>query len=199
MRSKKFVRWSDRVIFMRATFLLVFVIALGYTVLRIWRGRNVPDPMDKSGGFRPRIGFTRLDGMASLSLLLANGSKKNVWAEEIEIFLSGLSAEEQTAQPSFHEIQKIRQMVIPGDTSPISLSEVIYKAAGDPQRKYSCVLSSVLRYRIGEDRFEKKMETYRLRMLGLTASGIDREREPAHPYQAEDKPRDVPALAIKLK
>ena len=62
----------------------------------------------------PRIGFTRLDGMASLSLLLANGSKGYVWAEEIEIFLSGLSAEEQTAEPAFHEIQKIRQMVSRG-------------------------------------------------------------------------------------
>ena len=99
-------------IIMRATLLLVFAIALGYTVLRFWRRRNAPDPTDRSAGFRPRIGFTRLDGMASLSLLLANGSKRNVWAEEIEIFLSGLSAEEQTAEPSFHEIQRIRQMVI---------------------------------------------------------------------------------------
>jgi hypothetical protein len=76
---------------------------------------------------------------------------------------------------------------------------VIYKAAGNPQRRYSCVLSSVLRYRIGEEQFEKKMETYRLRMLGLTASGISREREPVHPIQAQDKSLDVPALATKLK
>ena len=186
-------------IIMRATLLLVFAIALGYTVLRIWRRRNGPAPMDGSAGFRPRIGFTRLDGMASLSLLLANGSKMNVWAEEIEIFLSGLSAEEQTAQPSFHEIQRIRQMVIPGDTSPISLSEVIYKAAGDPQRKYSCVLSSVVRYRIGEDRFEKNMENYRLQMLGLTASGIHRERKPVPPFQRLDKSQDVPAVVAELK
>jgi len=150
-------------------------------------------------GFRPSIGFTRLDGMASLSLLLANGSKRNVWAEEIEIFLSRLSAEEQTAQPSFHEIQRIRQMIIPGDTSPISLSEAIYKAAGDPQRKYSCVLSSILRYRIGEERFEKKMENYRLQMLGLTASGIQRERQPVPPFQPLDKSQDVPAVVAELK
>jgi len=186
-------------IIMRATFLLVFAAALGYTVLRFWRRRNGPDPTDRSAGFRPRIGFTRLDGMASLSLLLANGSKKNVWADEIEIFLSSLSAEEQTADPTFHEIQKIRQMVIPGDTPPISLSEVIYKAAGDPQRKYSCVLSSILRYRIGEERFEKKMENYRLQMLGLTASGIQRERKPVQPFQPLDKSQDVPAIAAGLK
>jgi hypothetical protein len=186
-------------IIMRATLLLVFVTVLGYTMLRFWRRRNAQDPTDRSAGFRPSIGFTRLDGMASLSLLLANGSKRNVWAEEIEIFLSRLSAEEQTAQPSFHEIQRIRQMIIPGDTSPISLSEAIYKAAGDPQRKYSCVLSSILRYRIGEERFEKKMENYRLQMLGLTASGIQRERQPVPPFQPLDKSQDVPAVVAELK
>jgi hypothetical protein len=186
-------------IIMRATFLLAFAIALGYTALRIWRVRNVTDPADRSGGFRPRIGFTRLDGMASLSLLLANRSKSHVWAEEIEIFLSGLSAEEQTAKPSCHEIQKIRQMVGPRDTLPISLAEVIYKAAGDPQRKYSCVLSSVLRYRIGEERFEMNLENYKLRMLGLTASGISRDRKPVQPLQTQDKSLDVPAIAARLK
>ena len=184
---------------MRAILLLVFAAAFGYTVLRFWRRRNAADPTDRSAGFRPSIGFTRLDGMASLSLLLANGSKRNVWAEEIEIFLSGLNAEEQTAKPSFHEIQTIRQMVTAGDTSPISLSEVIYKAAGDPQRNYSCVLSSVLRYRIGEERFEKKMENYRLQMLGLTASGIQRERKPVPPFQPLEKSQDVPAVAAGLK
>ncbi len=189
----------DLTTIVRAAFLLVFAIAVGYTALRLWRRRNGPDPMDRSDGFRPRIGFTRLDGMASLSLLLANRSKKYVWAEEIEIFLSGLSADDQTANPSCHEIQKIRQMVGQGDTLPISLSEVIYKAAGDPQRKYSCVLSSVLRYRIGEEQFEKKMENYRLRMIGLTASGIQRERKPVPPFQPQEKSQDVPALAAKLK
>jgi hypothetical protein len=186
-------------IILRAIFLLGFTAALGYTVLLFWRRRNGLDPTDRSAGFRPSIGFTRLDGMASLSLLLANGSKRNVWTEDIEIFLSSLSAEEQTSQPSFHGIQKIRQMIIPGDTSPISLSEVIYKAAGDPQRKYSCVLSSVLRYRIGEEQFEKKMENYRLQMLGLTASGIQRERKPVPPFQPLNKSQDVPAVVPELK
>lgn len=186
-------------IIMRVTLLLVFATALGYAMLRFWRRRNAPDPTDRSAGFRPSIGFTRLDGMESLSLLLANGCKKTVWAEEIEIFISDLRAEEQTSKPSFHEIQKIRQMVASGDMPPISLSQVIYRAAGDPQRKYSCVLSSVLRYRIGEDRFEKKMENYRLQMLGLTASGIHRERKPVPPFQPLDKSQDVPAVASGRK
>jgi hypothetical protein len=186
-------------IILRETFLLVFTIALCYTALRIWREKNGPDPMDKSRGFRPRIGFTRLDGMASLSVLLANGSETHVWAEEIEIFLSGLNAEEQTAEPSCRGIQTIRQMVGPRDTLPISLAEVIYKAAGDPQRKYSCVLSSILRYRIGDERLEKKMEDYKIRMIGLTAAGVARERKPVLPFQTQDKSPEVPAVAAKLK
>ena len=109
----------------------------GDAVRNFWRRRNSPDPTDRSRGFRPHIGFTRLDGMVSISLLLANESEQHVWAEEIEIFMSSLSADEQTAKPTCHEIQKIRQMVRGGDMVPISLSEVIYKAAGDPQRRYS--------------------------------------------------------------
>jgi len=189
----------DLSIILRAIFLLVFAIPTGYAALRIWRHRYDRNPMDRSAGFRPRIGFTSLDGMASLSLLLANGSKKYVWVEEIEIFLSSLSADDQTAKPSCHEIQKIRQMVRRGDMLPISLSEVVYKAAGDPQRKYSCVLSSVLRYRIDEEQFEKKMDNYRLQMMGLTASGIRKERKPVHPFPLPEKPQDVPALVAKSK
>jgi hypothetical protein len=182
-----------------ASFILAVAIAAIYAALHIWSRWKRLDPLDRSEGFRPRIGFTRLDGMASLSLLLANGSKNYVWVEEIEIFLSALSADQQTARPSCHEIQKIRQMIPPGDTLPTSISEVIYKAAGDPQRQYSCVLSSVLRYRIDEEQYEKKMKNYRIHMVGLTASGIHRERKPVQPFQPRESSQDVPVLAEKLK
>jgi hypothetical protein len=189
----------DRFILMRIGFLLVCAITLGYAALHFWRRRNGNDPMDSGAGFRPRIGFSRLDGMVSLSLLLENNSREYVWAEEIEIFLSGLRADQQTADSSLHEIQKIRQMVRPGDTLPISLCEVIYKAAGDPQRKYSCLLSSVLRYRIGEKQFEKTMENHKLQMMGLTASSARRERKPGPLFEVQVKSGEVPAVAAKHK
>jgi hypothetical protein len=184
---------------MSATYSLLLAAALGYITLRYWRRRSVVDPMDRSAGFRPSIGFSRLDGMESLSLLLENKSRKNVWVEEIEIFLSALSAEDQTAAASLHEIHKIRQMVPADDLLPISLAGAIYKAAGDPQRNYSCVLSSLLRFRIGEEPFERKMENYRVRMLGLTASGVQRERKAVPPFEPPRKPQDVPALAARVK
>lgn len=178
---------------MRVTFFLGFAIAFGYAALLFWRRRNVPVSRDGSEGFRPRIGFTRLDGMASLSLLLFNKSAANIWVEEIEIFLTGLAADEQTAEPTCHEILKIRQMVLPRDMLPISLVGVIYKSAGNPQRNYSCVLSSILRFRIGEKSFEKPLQNYRIRMIGLTASGVSKERKPvpAFKIQTQEKSKDV--------
>lgn len=184
---------------MRAMLLLVFAIVLGYLLLRKWRWKNALDPADKSKGFRPSLGFTRLDGMESLSLLLKNGSKTHIWAEEIEIFLTDLVANDQTAEPSYNRIQKIRQMVAPGDMLPISLAEVIYKAAGEPQRKHSSVLSSVVRYRIGEKWLEKNLENYRIQMIGLTASGIHRERKLVQPFQPQEKSNHPQAIAAKVK
>jgi hypothetical protein len=182
---------------------LVFALALGYTVLRVRRWRNGPDPLDRNSGFGPRIGFTRLDGMQSLSILLENESNSYVWAEEIEIFLSDLVANDQTAEPAYRGIQKIRQMVRAGDMLPVSLCESIYKAAGAPQRKYSCILSSVLRYRIGEEQIEKNMENFRVQMNGLKASDIHREHKPVQPFHVQekspDKHRDVPSVAVKMK
>ncbi len=183
---------------MGAIYSLGLVLALGYIASRYWSRSHAADPTDRSAGFRPSIGFSHFDGMESLSLLLANKSGKDVWVEELEILLSQLSAEQQTAEPSSHEIQKIRQLVPSGDISPISLAQAIYKAAGAPQRNYSCVLSSILRFRIGEERFEKPMENYRVRMLGLTAVGLQRERKPV-PLEAAPKPQETPELATKLK
>src|SRR5579862_1691868 len=87
---------------------LAIAIPAAYFPVRAWRRRNTSDTADRGSGFRPRIGFSRLDGMESLSLLLANESQDYVWVEEIEIFLTGLHADDQTAEASLHEIQKIR-------------------------------------------------------------------------------------------
>jgi hypothetical protein len=186
-------------IIVHAIFLFVFVIALGYAMVRVWRRRNGRDAVDEKSGFRPQIGFTRLDGMVSLSLLLENESETYVWVEEIEIFLSRLRAEEQATEPAYRGIQKIRQLVHSGDMLPISLCETIYKAAGNPQREHTCVMSSVLRYRIGEEQLEKNLENYRLRMIGLTVSSIHRERKPVPTFQIQEESPGIPAMAMKLK
>ena len=176
---------------------ILVVLALGYTALRIWRQKKSSVQNDKHHGFRPRIGFSRLDGMESLSLLLENGIHQHVWAEEIEIFLTDLVANNQTADPTLRGTKKIRQMVAHGDTLPISLAEVIYKAAGEPQRKYSSVLFSKLRYRVGEEWFEKELEACSIQMLGLTVSDVRRERRLVQKLPVPEKTKEVATIESK--
>jgi len=184
---------------LRAAFIVVSFVALAYAAWRVWRRGNASGGSDRKSSFHPHIGFTRLDGMESLSLLLPNESETNVWAEEIELFLSELVAENQSCEPTLNGIQKICQLIPPGDMLPISLAGAIYKAAGEPQRKHSSILSSVLRYRIGEEWFEKHLENYRIHMIGLTASSVHRERKPVPRIQHSEKPLPAPAMASKEK
>ena len=176
---------------------LAILTALAYGTLRVWRKKKLAVGTNIHNGFRPGIGFTRLDGMASLSLLLENHFRKHIWAEEIEISLADLVADNQTAEPTLRGIQKIRQMVAPGDTLPISLVEVIYKAAGEPQRKHSSLLKPVLRYRVGEAWFEKQLEVCRIQMMGLTAVKVRRERDAAPGTATSDKIKDVATIGAK--
>ena len=88
-------------------------------------------------------------------------------------------------------------MVSSGDTLPISLAEVIYKAAGEPQRKYSSLLFSVLRYRVGEEWFEKELEACRIQMLGLTVSDVRRERKPSRKLPIPEKQKEIATIETK--
>jgi hypothetical protein len=190
----------DRVIALSEVVLLLAVVGLVYLVLRIWRREPDSDSWNPRKGFRPRIGFSKQDGMASVSLLLSNGSEEPVWVEEIEIHLTGLVANDQVVEPTFHELKKIRQLVPPDDMLPVSLAQAVYKAAGNPQRKYSCVLSSILRYRVGENWCEKTMANYKLQMAGLTADNIGRERKPVPPFPFQNKSsQDAPPEPVKLE
>lgn len=129
--------------------------------------------------------------MASLALLLSNSSRAPVWVEEVEIFLFDLRADEQVTEPSCRGTLRIRQAVRPRDAVPISLGAAVYKAAGEPQRRHSCVLSSIVRYRIGEEWLEKELEVYRIQMIGLTTAKVRRERDFVPPPNGRDKPPEA--------
>ena len=149
--------------------------------------------------FRPKIGFTRLDGGASLAVLLDNRSDRKVWAEEIEIVLTNLVANDQTAEASCHEIQKIHQTVGDQDMLPVSLVETIYKAAGNPQRKYSCLMSSILRYKVDEKKFERPLAPHTLQMAGLTIVSERREHWAKSEFKPGEKARDPQMASTKSK
>ena len=183
----------------RALVLLLPTGALVYVALRIRRGKAGPRKRRDGIDFRPSIGFARQDGFKSVAVLLTNKSRAHVWTEEIEISLTELSANEQTTEASCHEIHKIRQTVSPRDLLPVSLVEAIYTASGKPQRKYSCILSSVVRYRVGEKWFEEPMPAYRLSMIGLTVAGIRRERKSAYDFKTQGKPQDLRPVGTNSK
>jgi hypothetical protein len=181
-------------------FLLILLIgALAYLALRIWRRKRNFGTTDAGVDFRPSIGFTHLDGWASLALLLLNKSDSNVWAEEIEIVLTDLIANEQASEASCHEILKIHQNVRPLDVLPISLVGTIYKAAGKPQRRYSCILSSMVRYRVGEEWFERPMQPYKLEMVDLTVVSNRCERWTKSEFKPQDQSRDSRTVDTKSK
>ena len=154
-----------------------------YFVLRMRRGEKIGRSVDKGVDFHPTIGFTRLDGGRSVAVLLDNRSDARVWIEEIEIVLTDLIANQQTSDASCHETHKIHQTVRGQDMLPVSLVETIYRAAGKPQRKYSCVLSSIVRYRVEERWYEEAMKAYRLSMVGLTVAGIRRESKTVYRFK----------------
>jgi hypothetical protein len=178
---------------------LLFVSVLVYFALQTWSRRRNRGVKHTGIDFRPSIGFTRLDGWASLALLLKNDSDRNVWAEEIEIVLTDLIVNDQTSEASRHEVQKIHQNIQPLDMLPISLVETIYKAAGKPQRKYSCLMSALVRYRVGEKWFEEPMPPHRLRMAGLTVVSNRRERWAKSEFKPQDHSRDPEMVSTKSK
>jgi hypothetical protein len=155
----------------------------------------------REGGvdFRPKIGFTRLDGGASLAVLLVNRSDRKVWAEEIEIVLINLVANDQRVEASCGEIQKIHQNVGGQDMLPVSLVETIYKAARNPQRKYSCLMSSILRYKVDEKIFERPLAPHTLRMAGLTIVSERREHWAKSEFKPAERARDPQMAGTKSK
>jgi hypothetical protein len=173
---------------------LLLAEVLFYFALRIWRATR--KRASHSGAeFHPTIGFARQDAFKSIAVLLFNKSDDSVWTEEIEIVLTELVADQQATTATCHEVHKIRQAVPARDMLPISLVETIYNAAGRPQLRYSCVMSSVVRYRVGEERFEEPMKIYRLKMAGLTVSGARQDRKGGHKFKPQGKPQDLQATA----
>jgi len=184
----------DWFIDIRVVVVLLLTGGLIYFALRIWHRDRPLGRKEKDFDFYPEIGFSRLDGWKSVALLLDNKSDEAVWTEEIEIALTGLVANQQASDATCHEIQKVHQTVRGRDLLPVSLVETIYRAAGKPQRKYSCVMSSIVRYRVGEKWYEDPMKAYRLRMIGLTVAGIRREHKTVHQFKPRNESQNLQSV-----
>lgn len=179
--------------------ILMLAGAPTYFILRSWRHKSGQQTRDTGVDFRPTIGFTPLDGCKSLAVLLLNKSDGNVWAEEIEVVLTDLRANDQSSEASCREVLKIHQTIRPPDMLPVSLMETIYKAAGGPQRRYSCVMSSIVRYRAGEEWFEKPMQPYKLNLAGLTLVSCQRQRWNKAEMNAQEESENSKLVGAKSK
>jgi hypothetical protein len=124
----------------------------------------------------PQLKINRYDGGGSLDLLLVNDAGITVWVEEARIVLTDLDATFQTSIPTGQARHEIRQNIRANESLELSLAGAVYNAAGRPQGTYSCLIYSDVRFRVGDEWFNKNLDTYKVEMAWLKARGLHRSR-----------------------
>lgn len=165
---------------------LSLVGALAYFVVRRWLPRSTAFDLE------PELSITRKNGWALLDLALQNHSDLPIWAERATFALADLDADFQGAAASSEGVLPIRAMIGPGETLRISLIETVYNAAGKPQGEYSFLISGVIRYQVEKSWFEITLQTYRVRMIALSAVRLLRMRW-------YDQPAAAPGAGSRLR
>jgi hypothetical protein len=162
---------------------------------RVWKGRLFRwwrKPGSESEHieikFSPQLKINRYDGGGSLDLLLVNDANMTVWVEEARVVLTDLDATWQTAIPTCQAKHEIRQNVRANESLELSLARAVYDASGRAQGRYSCLIFVVVGCRVGEEWFNKALDTYKLEMTGLKARGLHRLRW----YEKKTRPGDRP-------
>jgi hypothetical protein len=150
---------------------------------RVWKGRLFRwwrKPGSESEHietkFVPQLKINRYDGGGSLDLLLVNDAGITVRVEEARVVLTDLDAIWQTSIPVGQAKHEIRQNVRAHESLELSLTGAIYDAAGRPQGTYSCLIYSDVRYRVGNQWFNKTLDIYMAEMAGLKARSLHRSR-----------------------
>jgi hypothetical protein len=138
--------------------------------------------------FAPRLKINRYEGGGSLDLLLVNDAGMTVWAEEAIVGLTDLDVIWQTSIPTGQNRHEIRQNIGANESLELSLVEAIYDAAGRPQGRYSCLICVDVRFRVGEEWFNKTLDPCRIEMNTLKVLGLRRLRW----YDKKARPSDHP-------
>jgi hypothetical protein len=142
--------------------------------LRRWR-KSKPERDLASVDFSAQLKLFHDDGWVSLELLLINRSDTTVWVEDATVALSDLEANWQTANPG-QARHRIRQNVGPLDMLRVSLAGAIYDAAGRPQDTYSCIVHTVVHYRLFDEWCKADVKSCRIEMAALTVVNLLRPR-----------------------
>jgi hypothetical protein len=149
--------------------------ALAYWAIRRWL------PKVSEFDFEPELSITRKNGWAFLDLVLVNNSRVPIFAESATFAVADLDADFQGAPASAEQNLQIREEIAAGEVLRISLVETVYLAAGKPQGEYSFLISGSIRYRAENNWYEIALQTYRVRMIALTAVRLLRMRWYDHP------------------
>jgi hypothetical protein len=144
--------------------------------LLAWLQKNKANSNSPQIKFAPKLGITREDGWAYLELQLVNRSSWRVWVEEASVVLAHLDANYQTGVPAGKARYQIFQNVSPNETLSVRFAGVIYDAAGRPQRQYSCLVSTNVRYRSVDEWCDAKLQTYYVEMEALGVLSLHSER-----------------------
>jgi hypothetical protein len=137
-----------------------------------WRQKNKAGSKSAQTKFAPKLRITRENGWVYLELQLVNHSSSTVWIQEAAVVLIDLNADSQTAVSNGQAKYEILQNVGPNDTLCVSLARTIYDAAGRPQGPYSCLVSTIVRYRVFDEWCNAKLETHRVEMAALKVRGL---------------------------
>jgi hypothetical protein len=108
----------------------------------------------------------------SLNLQIANKTDTTIWVEEAKVVLADLAVIWQTSIPTGQAIHEIHQNVRANETLRLNLARAIHDAAGRPLGKYSCLVCVDVHYRLGDEWFNKTLDTYKMEMFGLNARGL---------------------------
>jgi len=147
-------------------------------LFRRWRKtKSEPSPPDSRTNFSALLRIFRQDGWVYLELLLINRSDVTIWVKEATVVLSELKANWQTTTSSGQVKHDILQNIGPDDTLRVSIARDIYDAAGRPQGNYSCLVSIKVCYRLDNEWFIQKLDTYRVEMAALTVFRLRREAQ----------------------
>jgi hypothetical protein len=133
-----------------------------------WR-KTKSKPAGSQTDFSALLRIFRQDGWVYLELLLINRSEVTVWVEHATIVLSELEANSQTSICTGQAKHAILQNIGLDDTLRVGLAGAIYDAAGRPQGKYSSLVITTVRYRVGD--FNQTLDVYRVEMGALIRSG----------------------------
>lgn len=171
--------------------IVVAILSIVWLALKVWRDNR---GLDSEVNLKADLHVSKDQGWTFFNLLLVNGCRMNVAVVDATFTISGLVAQFQASPAATETTFKIRRIVKPGAALGVDLVEHFYNAAGRPQRSYTFVVATTVRYRARGKVVEQALPLYRVKMFALSANRLWRVRWYNKPAAMPEPVRRVPAL-----